>query len=372
MADKLKLTLFFLFLMFPLTGWCLFPRMADRVYYAAYEGNFEELKQLIAGGVKINARTAGSDTLLHLAVQSGNADCVKLLISEGSKVNERNCLKETPLHLAAVSGNAETIRLLIEAGADVNALDEDKMKPLMRAITNSKVDNRAGIIKALVDGGADINERLIIDKKQMATWEQYWKNLYGYDPAKKDDNSLSCYLKIKENLFALKEKDGVTVLAFICAGQSLLGTSGEEFLEKKNTAELVEYLTQKGADVNLATKSGITALIYAAYNGRSDLAEILIKHGADVNHKDSSGSTALMYAVQQGNRKTVKILLEKGADSNLLNKDNHTALNYAEFAEFSDITENLKTAGADSSLGDKVTPDHPLKTLLITLLTKVN
>lgn len=55
-------------------------------------------------------------------------------------------------------------------------------------------------------------------------------------------------------------------------------------------------------------------------NGDIPIVKKLIEHGANVNATTKTGSTALFFAAQKGETETVKLLLEKKADT-------HKALN---------------------------------------------
>ena len=69
----------------------------------------------------------------------------------------------------------------------------------------------------------------------------------------------------------------------------------------------------------------------AAFNGHSDILGMLIAAGADVNVQSKSGWTALMYATARGNLKSVAILCEAGADPTLkTHADGKTAVDIAD------------------------------------------
>ncbi|KAE8628660.1 hypothetical protein XENTR_v10000161, partial [Xenopus tropicalis] len=55
--------------------------------------------------------------------------------------------------------------------------------------------------------------------------------------------------------------------------------------------ECVQYLLERGAKVNVQTKSGLTPLHQAAKEGRQDCITLLVEAGADVHAKDSQGQT---------------------------------------------------------------------------------
>jgi ankyrin repeat protein len=60
--------------------------------------------------------------------------------------------------------------------------------------------------------------------------------------------------------------------------------------------EIVKILISAGADLNKASSSGMTPLIYAGMSGDSFIAEILLKHGANPSTRDSSGYNATDWA----------------------------------------------------------------------------
>jgi len=78
---------------------------------------------------------------------------------------------------------------------------------------------------------------------------------------------------------------------------------------------IAALLIAKGANVNLKTKDGQTALIYAAMapDDRSEIAQLLIENGADINAKDNTEMTALSYALKKRDLVLFKILMESGA-----------------------------------------------------------
>lgn len=60
--------------------------------------------------------------------------------------------------------------------------------------------------------------------------------------------------------------------------------------------EAVRLLINNGANVNLATRYDVTALIFAAQQDNPEIIEILISAGADINYRDWDGKTAYDYA----------------------------------------------------------------------------
>ena len=68
----------------------------------------------------------------------------------------------------------------------------------------------------------------------------------------------------------------------------------------------------------------------ALFNQNPEVIKILINAGTDVNAKSKSGSTALMFAASsQKNPDAVKALLKAGADANVIDNDGNIAAVFA-------------------------------------------
>ena len=86
---------------------------------------------------------------------------------------------------------------------------------------------------------------------------------------------------------------------------------------QRGHVQCVKFLiTQKGAHVNKASRSGDTPLICAAEGGNSECLEILILAGAYVNTADYHGYSALWQAIFKAHHKCAESLIEGGADVN--------------------------------------------------------
>jgi Ankyrin repeats (many copies) len=97
---------------------------------------------------------------------------------------------------------------------------------------------------------------------------------------------------------------------------------------------LIEYLLEKGANINAQDKAGWSALHFCAQDNKIELAEFLIKNGATVDIKDQYGATPLMNAATTCYELMVKndpnpgamiqFLQKNGADKNIKNKEGVT------------------------------------------------
>ena len=114
---------------------------------------------------------------------------------------------------------------------------------------------------------------------------------------------------------------GIVFLPLLAYGSS------EEFVKavKDGDYEQVEQLMD-GVDINAKDDSGVTALMYAIWNGHIEIAKLLLERGAEVNVQDSGGWSPLMYAAWKGYSDVAKLMLEKGAGADAKKGDGGTAL----------------------------------------------
>jgi len=92
------------------------------IHDAAMQGNLEAVKQHIAAGTDVNAKSRNGSIPLHYAAGYGQKEVTELLIDKGADVNAKGKYGGTPLHEAALNGQKENIEILIVEGADVNAI----------------------------------------------------------------------------------------------------------------------------------------------------------------------------------------------------------------------------------------------------------
>ncbi|CAF0905235.1 unnamed protein product [Brachionus calyciflorus] len=103
------------------------------------------------------------------------------------------------------------------------------------------------------------------------------------------------------------------------------------------TAEMIEYLASKGADVNKGQRS--SSLHYAACFGRVQIVKILLRYGANPDLRDEEGKTPLDKARERGeesHREVVQILQTSPCD---LFKTNETELDTNQKENNEDLIE---------------------------------
>jgi ankyrin repeat protein len=168
-------------------------------------------------------------------------------------------------------------------------------------------------------------------------------------------------------------KRGMDVNTVDRAGNTLLIQS-----IRNDIPELVDYLLQRRARINMRNRNGETALSiaayvgqqayvkrlvelgaevnfygwpplsYAAYNGHLEIVDYLLKHGAEINARTENGSTALFFAARFGHVDVVELLLANKADPTIANEYGDTAVDWAQKSKNTELAELLRAAGGRS------------------------
>ena len=229
------------------------------LHWAAFRDDVELARALIQAGANVKATTRdGGLTPLSMAATNGSAAMIQALVQAGADPNSRFVHGTTPLMLAAASGRGNAVQTLLDNGADVNAREEAHGQT---AAMFAAAENRAGVIKILAAHGADL---------KIAT------NVVKLEVARLDDN-----------------------------GNPLPARGGDSTVNGGNT-----------------TMGGMTALLFAARDGRLDAVRALLEAGADVNQICAGDRTSpLVIAVSNGHYEVGKYLVEHGANPNLGNVD---------------------------------------------------
>jgi hypothetical protein len=100
--------------------------------------------------------------------------------------------------------------------------------------------------------------------------------------------------------------------------------------------KLVKDLIERKANVNVGSRSGMTALMYAR---GLPTVKLLLGAGASVNDKDITGKTALYYAAQQADPDVVQALIKAGANVNAKDDRGISAYQLARLELLSDFPD---------------------------------
>ncbi|MGI4791559.1 MAG: ankyrin repeat domain-containing protein [Janthinobacterium lividum] len=347
----------------------MFNKDSDKYYflvelfYHAMVGDRKMLEQVLwqdgMQGISLEEADKDGQTALMAAVTAGNMDTAQLLVEYGANVNAMDNdaydvpNKGTPLQRSIYCGLLGMMGLLLENGADPNLRRQpDMMTPLMLAVF---MRNHA-MVDLLLDHGADVNavqERAISEtalstaayKGDFALVQRLLKagatikdsqtaliwagrdNDYAEDQRENYASITGLLLEAGANINA-QDVYGRTALMMVC-GETL-----------RSSASAVKFLLEQGADVNLRSRSGDSALGCAARGDDNAVVRLLLKAVAQVNTGDEEGRTPLMWASRGANIEIMQMLLDAGADASLEDKEGNMAADFAE--ELDDAQEKTE------------------------------
>ncbi len=261
-------------------------RVESDLCWAAYEGDIETVRSMIARGVSVHVTNSAGQTPLHNAAKRGRLEVVELLVCSGAQIDAPDNHGFTPAMLAMAENHKPVVEYLVEEGAGVDFCLAAYLGDVAK-------------VKEFIDAGADVNT------KGPYAWLplHYAAFLNHIDVAK-------LLIAAGADLRALTEDsphwtDDV--------GQPALYHAIEQ-----GHVDMVNLLIDGGADVNAKHPNGTTPLYLAICRGKSEVVRLLIAKGADVNalveHYGIVEGPMLGVAIQAGNLDIVESLIAGGAD----------------------------------------------------------
>ncbi len=366
---------------------------------AAKAGDAAVVKLLVDARSDVATPNANGTTPLMFAAAAGNAQAARLLLDKGATVNAADVTNgQTALMFAAAQGRTEAVTLLLSRQADPNVAT--KVSPIvsmgerskqktggkgtreitseggrsdinamggMTALLFAAREGHAGVVKALVEGGADVNKvsgaddlspmttaiingrldiaRYLLDKGAnpnlhaktgvgalWATVDARWPERTWYPPAKITEEKTT-HLELLQALLAKGANPDVRITrkpwyrTFHGDWANPVGATPFWLAAKANDVEAMRVLVAGGANPTIPSAAGGSPLLLAAGygiepqvtnfkpGGRLDAVRYLIEEvGLDVNVRDNQGYTPLHGAGLTADHEVITYLVAMGAD----------------------------------------------------------
>jgi len=240
-------------------------------------------------GTALDAVSAEGSSALHFAIDAGEIPVVQALLDAGIDVSRRNVAGVSPLQLAVSRGDTTAVKLLLAKGADAKAFDEAKESMLMLAARSGDGE----MARALIAKGVA---------------PDYVEPRYGQDAL----------------MLAVRFGNTSVVKALIESGAELNHQTppGPPPVTREPGAgggSTGEGMVRSGVPPEgqrLAGTGRMSALLYAARDGRLDAAQLLVKAGAKLEVSEYNNITPLLMAISNDHHPLAKLLIEAGANVN--------------------------------------------------------
>uniref|UniRef100_A0A8D0H144 Ankyrin repeat and SOCS box containing 10 n=1 Tax=Sphenodon punctatus TaxID=8508 RepID=A0A8D0H144_SPHPU len=236
-------------------------------------------------------------TPLHITASRGYSACLHHLLLRGAAVDLAPGGR-TALHTACLAASTDCVRMLLSFGADPEAVSEDGYKPLHLC---QRLDSTP-CARLLLQHGAGVTS---------ATEEQEDTALHVAARLGLEDH-VKLFLSHGARLEA-QNVEGQTQLNAACAQSHPPEAMGCYY-------GVCQQLVEAGAQVNTADSDRQRPLHHACRNANPQVVELLLARGANVNIMSYSGNTAMhnilqmaAYKLDHQPERVVRALLNHGA-----------------------------------------------------------
>lgn len=253
----------------------------------------------------------GGMTPLLFAVRDGNAEMTRLLLERGADISQSSGNHTSPLLIALLNGQVGIATELLQRGADANAADDYHRAALFAAIDlrnfnhekygDLPTDGRdpLDLIKALLKKGADPNRRTeTVPVHGLMQFDASWVNFDGQTPFVRA--ALSGDIEVMRLLLESGADPNIATTQGTTALMAAAGINwipGQTYSHSEaEYVEAVKLCLERGADVNAFNSLGLTSIHGAANRGWESVIQILADHGAKLDVKDNAGRTPMIFA----------------------------------------------------------------------------
>jgi ankyrin repeat protein len=334
---------------------------AEDFVESARKDDLRAVKTFLAAGMKPNVADNDGRTALMEAVANDHRKIVSLLLHAKADVNQQDRWHGTALTSAILEDRVAQCRLLLGKGANAHTINDAFLTAACRLKFN--------FFQMLLEAGASLSKVgakallcAVPQDRDDARKIVEWLLDNGVDPNASDDKSTALTLAAADGRKSTVEilvNRGANINSQNHWGGDLDGFTALMLAIHRDNPELVQFLFEKRANVNVRGANGKTALIVAASSSGADVSRtinILLDRGADVDAQDERGCTALMEAASyylMDRTDAVRVLLERNASVSKRDRDGMTALHHAaRLGPNAQIAVLLMDKGADVNVKD--------------------
>ncbi|RSL67289.1 hypothetical protein CEP53_003094 [Fusarium sp. AF-6] len=352
------------------------------MYLALYNGHSGTLKLLVEADLHWDDKPRALQKALRSASKMGNEAMVQFLIEKEVDIDARDLDGRTALSIACYKDNFQIVKLLIEANADLKSnarvLEEmlwnasaegieERVQFLIEkevSIEAQDAGGRTALFHAFLNDHFPIVKRLIKANVYLKCDPGILQETLRAASARGKEETVKALIEQEVELDT-QDSDGHTALSLASGNghlpivklligkaqvePSLRGKAPRPALveaSKYGNEPVVQFLIEKGAELNACDLEGCTALSRALSNHHPAIVKLLIESGAEHDADDPNGQNALCRASRHGHLEIVKILLEAGTKPDAYDLEGCTALSRALSNHHPAIVKLLIESGA--------------------------
>ncbi|XP_070195077.1 transient receptor potential cation channel subfamily A member 1-like isoform X2 [Littorina saxatilis] len=248
-------------------------------------GHVEVVKALLIDpNVDRNIKGETGMNCLHYCSVKDHSECAELLLKGGAKPCLRCDMGYFPIHIAAKCAAPKTLEVLIQQGLKygydrvtlLTFKDKENNMPLHAAVNGGNIK----AVEVCLQAGAPVDTQ-------------------------QDDKSTPVHFAAAQGnldmiklMHSLQEENFMTSL-YICDAMNMTPLHRAALFNHK---AVVEFLLEKGVDINSKDDTGRTPLLLAASKGCWDTVQVLVGGGADVRVRDRNSQNFLHLAIRFGGK----------------------------------------------------------------------
>ncbi|WP_338477023.1 ankyrin repeat domain-containing protein [Wolbachia endosymbiont (group A) of Nomada hirtipes] len=315
---------------------------------ATFDWAFNIVEVLVEKGANINAKNNEDKTPLEVANEYNQSKMVNFLVN---KRDQHGCML---LHYAAREGNLDLIKLLIINGAEIEAENDEGKTPLEVAREYSKLEAAGilSINKDIKEGKLDEVKHFLAnsasrsdtDAKDKDKWSKDWSLLH-YAVYNGNLNLFKGVFELlleKSGSINARDQYGWAplhyavyynepdIVSFLVDKGADINVQAEDYktplhvtAQYNSGSEITRLLLDRGANIEATASNNFTVLHDAVYYNKLDMVEFLVQRGANINAKNGRDETPLEVANRLGRTEIANFLRAKQNEKPVQRKRRH-------------------------------------------------